>query len=206
MRNYKLERLQNGESFITSEKGNSMVPLIKSGQKHMIEPATWEEVQVGDIAYCKVKGNWYTHLVTAKNEKRGCQISNNRGNVNGWTKAVYGVVVEVIDGKHKRKKQNIKKMKYIYSIRNNPGGVMSIFNSMTIEERVTALIDVVTDIKVSYEDADDELKYRLSGDLVNENVEKFLLNYKDYLDCIKEFGYVDDKKERVKMISKKLED
>ena len=103
-RNYKLERLQNGESFLTSEKGNSMVPLIKSGQKHMLAPATCEDVQVGDIAYCKVKGNWYTHLVTAKNEKRGCQISNNQGYVNGWTKAVYGVVIEVVGGKHKRKK------------------------------------------------------------------------------------------------------
>ena len=109
-RNYKLERLQSGESFITSEKGNSMVPLIKSGQDHMLEPATWETVEVGDIAYCKVKGNWYTHLVTAKNEKRGCQISNNSGYVNGWTKAVYGVVTEVIGGKYKRKKQKKNKM------------------------------------------------------------------------------------------------
>jgi hypothetical protein len=94
-------------------------------------------------------------------------------------------------------------MRYIYSIRNNPSGVVSIFNSMTIEERISALIDVMSDIKLSYED-DDELKYRLSGDLVNENVEKFLMNYKNYIDCIKEFGYVDDKKERVKMIAKKL--
>ena len=111
MRNYKLERLQSGESFITSEKGNSMVPLIKSGQDHMLEPATWEEVEVGDIAYCKVKGNWYTHIVTAKNEKRGCQISNNQGYVNGWTKAVYGVVTEVIGGKYKRKKKDMSKKK-----------------------------------------------------------------------------------------------
>jgi len=107
-RNYKLERLQSGESFLTSEKGNSMVPLIKSGQEHMLAPATCDSVQVGDIAYCKVKGNWYTHLVTAKDDKRGCQISNNQGYVNGWTKAVYGVVVEVVGGKHKRKK--VKKM------------------------------------------------------------------------------------------------
>jgi hypothetical protein len=107
-RNYKLERLQSGESFITSEKGNSMVPLIKSGQKHMLAPATSEDVEVGDIAYCKVKGNWYTHLVTAKDDKKGCQISNNKGNINGWSKSVYGVVVEVIGGKHKRKK--VKKM------------------------------------------------------------------------------------------------
>lgn len=33
-RNFKLERLQRGESFVTSEKGNSMVPLINSGQDH----------------------------------------------------------------------------------------------------------------------------------------------------------------------------
>jgi hypothetical protein len=95
-------------------------------------------------------------------------------------------------------------MRYIYSIRNNPGGVMSIFNSMTIEERVTALVDVVADIKISYEDADDELKYRLSGDMVNENVEKFLLNYSDYLECIRECGHIEDKNEKVEMVVKKM--
>jgi hypothetical protein len=52
---------------------------------------------VNDIVYCKVKGKFYTHLVTAKNEKRGCQISNNQGFVNGWTKQVYGKVVEIYD-------------------------------------------------------------------------------------------------------------
>ena len=95
-RNYKLERLQNGETFTTSEKGNSMVPLIRSGQEHVLEPATWESIAVGEIAYCKVKGNYYTHLVTAKNQDKGCQISNNHGYVNGWTKQVYGKVIAVI--------------------------------------------------------------------------------------------------------------
>ena len=33
MRNYKLERLKKGETFFTSEKVNSMVTLIKSGQE-----------------------------------------------------------------------------------------------------------------------------------------------------------------------------
>ena len=36
-RNYKLERLQNGETFVTSEKGSSMVPLIKSKQEKFYE-------------------------------------------------------------------------------------------------------------------------------------------------------------------------
>lgn len=62
MRNYKLEKLQNGETFVTSEKGNSMVGLIKSGQEHELTPTTWEECDEGDIVYCKVKGSFYTCL------------------------------------------------------------------------------------------------------------------------------------------------
>lgn len=96
MRNYKLEKLQNGETFVTKERGNSMVPLLKSNQEHKLAPTTWEAVDVGDIVYCKVSGFFYTHLVTAKNIKRGCQISNNQGHVNGWTKRVYGKVIEIL--------------------------------------------------------------------------------------------------------------
>ena len=96
MRNYKLERLQAGETFTTSEKGNSMVGLINSGQEHVLEPASWESVDVGDIVYCKVKGNFYCHLVKAKNNDKGCLIGNNRGGINGWTKQVYGKVIKII--------------------------------------------------------------------------------------------------------------
>jgi len=67
MKNHKLEKLQNGETFITSEKGNSMSPLIKSGQNHKLTPVTWEDCNEHDIVYCKVKGNFYTHLVKGKN-------------------------------------------------------------------------------------------------------------------------------------------
>jgi hypothetical protein len=70
MKNYKLEKLQNGETFITSEKGNSMVPLIHSGQEHKLSPASVEDVEVGDIVYCKVNGKFYTHLVEVR-EKTG---------------------------------------------------------------------------------------------------------------------------------------
>ena len=94
-KNYKLEKLQNGESFVTSEKGNSMLPLIKSGQEHKLEPISWQDCKKDDIVYCKVKGNFYTHLVKAVDEKKGLLIGNNRGKINGWTKQVYGRVVEV---------------------------------------------------------------------------------------------------------------
>jgi len=95
--NWKVEKLEKGESFITKEKGNSMIPLIKSNQPHRLAPATWDTVEVGDIVYAKVAGRFFTHLVKAKNDQRGCQIGNNKGHINGWTKQVYGKVIEVLD-------------------------------------------------------------------------------------------------------------
>ena len=96
MRNYKLEKLQNGETITTSEKGNSMMPLIKSKQEHIIKPITWEECEVDDIVYCKVSGHFYTHLVKGKNQDKGLLIGNNKGGINGWTKSVYGKVIEIL--------------------------------------------------------------------------------------------------------------
>lgn len=92
----KVDRLLAGESFITSEKGNSMVPKIYSGQKHKLEPITWDKCSPKDIVYCKVKGRYYTHLVIAKGIK-GLLIGNNKGNINGWTMKVYGKVTEVYE-------------------------------------------------------------------------------------------------------------
>jgi hypothetical protein len=94
--NWKVEKLLNGETFITKERGNSMIPLIYSGQPHRLSPITLEKVEVGDIVYCKVRSNYYTHLVKAKDANKGVLIGNNKGGINGWTKSVYGIVVEVI--------------------------------------------------------------------------------------------------------------
>lgn len=93
--NWKVEKLLNGETIISKEPGNSMMPLIKSRQPVTLEPVTWEECNVGDIVYCKVKGNLYTHLVKGKNDKRGLLIGNNHGRINGWTKNVYGRVIQI---------------------------------------------------------------------------------------------------------------
>ena len=94
--NWKQEKLAKGESFITSEKGNSMVPLIKSGQNHRLKPINWQDCKAGDIVFCKVSGRYYTHLVKATDILRGCQIGNNRGHINGWTKQIFGIVSEVL--------------------------------------------------------------------------------------------------------------
>ena len=91
------ERLEAGETFVNSEPGNSMTPILKSRQRVVLAPSKWEDVEVGDIVYAKVAGRFFTHKVTAKNDDRGVQISNNHGHVNGWTKHVYGKVIRILE-------------------------------------------------------------------------------------------------------------
>lgn len=92
----KQARLEAGETFITKESGNSMDPCIKHRQPHRLAPCTLDEIQKGDIVYCRVKGKWYTHFVKGLDPQRGALIGNNRGGTNGWTKQIYGKVIEVL--------------------------------------------------------------------------------------------------------------
>lgn len=96
MIHWKQTRLEEGVTFVTSERGNSMVPLIKSGQEHELTPCKWENCEKGDIVFCKVQGNYYTHLVKAKDDKKGLLIGNNRGKTNGWTRQVFGKVTKIL--------------------------------------------------------------------------------------------------------------
>jgi hypothetical protein len=95
MINFKVKLLEEKGEIITSEKGNSMLPLIKSKQDHKLVSCKWEDCEVDDIVFCKVKGNYYTHLVYAKNDLKGLLIGNKKGHMNGWTKSVYGKVTEI---------------------------------------------------------------------------------------------------------------
>lgn len=101
----KQERLAAGETFVTSEKGNSMTPLIMSGQKHVLEPVSGiDSIKVGDIVYCKVHGRFFTHLVKTIDPVKGAQIGNNHGHINGWTKNIYGKVIKVLKSDEKWEK------------------------------------------------------------------------------------------------------
>lgn len=94
--NWKIQKLSNGETIISKEPGNSMLPILKSKQPVRLAPIVWEDCEVGDIVFCKVRGNCFTHLVKGKNSRRGLLIGNNHGRINGWTKNVYGKVVEIL--------------------------------------------------------------------------------------------------------------
>jgi hypothetical protein len=89
------ELLQQGMSVEFAPTGNSMTPLIMSGQWVRVEPLpAAADLNVGDIVLAKVKANLYLHKVSAI-EGRRVQISNNHGRINGWTmrNRVYGRVV-----------------------------------------------------------------------------------------------------------------
>jgi len=98
--NLKRKRLESGETFVTSEKGNSMTPLIKSGQEHELSPCELKDVSIGDIVYAKVGNRYYTHLVKNISKEGLVLIGNNHGGTNGWTDNVYGKVTEVFGNKH----------------------------------------------------------------------------------------------------------
>jgi hypothetical protein len=93
--NWKVKALEEKGELITQEGGNSMLPIIKSHQKHKLKACKWEDCVVDDIVFCHVAGRFITHKVHAKNALRGLQIGNNRGYINGWTRKVFGKVVEI---------------------------------------------------------------------------------------------------------------
>jgi hypothetical protein len=92
-----VDLLKKGETVTFRPRGNSMVPLIKSGQE--VTVSAWTNIEgqppleVGTIVLCKVKSNIYLHKIYAISAKDGYLIGNNKGFKNGWTKCIYGVLV-----------------------------------------------------------------------------------------------------------------
>ncbi len=93
------EHLRNGETCKVIGYGQSMTPILKSGQPVICEPVTDETVlNKHDIVLCKVKGNYYLHKISAIKNGTSFQISNNHGHVNGTIgkSNIFGKVVEIL--------------------------------------------------------------------------------------------------------------
>ena len=90
--------LKNGVQVQFRPHGNSMTGKIESGQRCTVVPVKPEELQVGDIVLCSVRGKQYLHLISAIRGPQ-FQISNNRGYINGWitAKSIYGKCIKVED-------------------------------------------------------------------------------------------------------------
>jgi SOS-response transcriptional repressor LexA len=87
-------KLQAGETAQFRPRGHSMTGKVNDGDLVTVEPVDPTKLKVGDIVLCKVRGTYYLHLIKAIDGDR-FQIGNNRGRINGWTKAVFGKVTEV---------------------------------------------------------------------------------------------------------------
>jgi SOS-response transcriptional repressor LexA len=90
--------LAEGQTVRFRPHGNSMVPLIMSGQLVTVSPVN-SDITVGDIVLCKVEGRQMLHKVTAIGSDGRFQIGNNHGHINGWCtlKGIFGVLTAVED-------------------------------------------------------------------------------------------------------------
>jgi len=93
----KYERLKTELETVGNGKmkafGDSMRPILKSGSLLTFQKC--ENYQIGDIVFCKVKGRYIdAHKIIKIDVNKGFLIANNHGFENGWTKIIYGRVVE----------------------------------------------------------------------------------------------------------------
>ena len=91
-----IKRIQEGKNIDLKEGGNSMTPIIRHREPVTLSPVDTSKLEVGDIVLARVRGNYYTHLVSALEGER-VQISNNHKHVNGWIhrSKVYAIVSAV---------------------------------------------------------------------------------------------------------------
>lgn len=93
------EHLKNGETCKVTGYGQSMTPILKSGQSVICVPVTENTVlRKNDIVLCKVKGKYYLHKITAIKNGVSYQIGNNHGHINGTItrKNIFGVVIKIL--------------------------------------------------------------------------------------------------------------
>ena len=83
--------LKEGETVAHWEYGDSMIPLLISGQYVRLEPIH-ETPHNGDIVYCLVDGEWMCHMVWVVNRfTKQCLIGSTSGELYGWADEVIAI-------------------------------------------------------------------------------------------------------------------
>lgn len=93
------EHLKRSETCKVIGYGQSMTPILKSGQAVIVEPLTNNTIlNKNDIVFVKVGGYFYLHKISGIRNNKTYQISNNHGHINGWVSKshIYGKVVEIL--------------------------------------------------------------------------------------------------------------
>lgn len=94
--NEALAMIKKGREVARYEFGESMMPILKSGEYCILRPLLGnQEANIGDAVFCEVDGYLMTHMVimksnSAKNHKPYYLIGDTSyTNVFGWTDKVY---------------------------------------------------------------------------------------------------------------------
>lgn len=90
------ESLMNGETVARFEYGDSMMPMLKSGEYCILTPiSSLNEVKEGDAVFCKVNGYLMTHMVIQKSQASADTtyflIGDTNFNLYGWTSEIYAI-------------------------------------------------------------------------------------------------------------------
>lgn len=94
--NQAVEWLKMGRTIARFEFGDSMQPILKSGEYNITTPITdLNSVNVGDVVLCEVEGMLMTHMVILKSNGN-CDtpfflIGSSNLYIYGWTNKIYGV-------------------------------------------------------------------------------------------------------------------
>ena len=91
-----LEHLLNGEKVARFEYGDSMSPILESGQYCVLSPIkSLDEVNIGDAVFCRVNGYLMTHMVLMKSNSSSNTpkflISSSGLSVYGWTDEIFAI-------------------------------------------------------------------------------------------------------------------
>jgi|ERR1019366_4805334 hypothetical protein len=100
MRKFAIKILEEKGEITIRGAGNSMQPLIETGQSIHLKKVLPEQLRVGDAVFCKVGGSLFVHLITALDaENQRYTISNNKGHTNGTIgpQKIFGLCVGVDD-------------------------------------------------------------------------------------------------------------
>lgn len=91
------QKLREGRICHVTGYGQSMTPILKSGQSVICVPVTGDtKLKKNDIVLCKVGGHYYLHKIVAIKAGDRFTIGNNHGHINGTIGRgnIFGVVTK----------------------------------------------------------------------------------------------------------------
>lgn len=90
------KQLEKGNLVYHWELGDSLYPLIRSGEYCLIKPIKPSEVKRGDIVFCSVYGGYMVHQVWeisygSSLDVPWFKIGDSHSSIFGWTIEVFGI-------------------------------------------------------------------------------------------------------------------